>query len=130
MNSKHLIFIISALFLTVRSFAQTREDEQNALIYKTEMFGSAASGNYTPFWLVSNRNGMVPLEAGNAYLSAGMSYNQHLGKGFQWGAGGDIAVVTPRYRNVFIRQLYAELAYHAFLLTVGSKGCTTKFPIS
>jgi hypothetical protein len=121
MNTKHLIFVVSALFIMVKSVGQTREDEQNALIYKTEMFGSAASGNYTPFWLVSNRHGMVPLEAGNAYLSAGIFYNQDLGKGFRWNVGADVAVVTPRYRNVFIRQLYTELAYRSFLLTVGSK---------
>ncbi|MDR1557693.1 MAG: capsule assembly Wzi family protein [Tannerellaceae bacterium] len=121
MDTKLLIFIVSALFVTERNVAQTKEDKQNALTYQTEMFGSAASGNYTPFWLVSNRNGMVPLEAGNAYLSAGLFYNQYFGEGFRWAAGADMAVVTPRYRNVFIRQLYAEIAYRSLLLTIGSK---------
>jgi hypothetical protein len=49
MNTKHLIFVVSALFIVVKSFGQAGEDGQNALIYKTEMFGSVASGNYTPF---------------------------------------------------------------------------------
>ena len=120
MKIKHLTSIVFALFPTVTGFAQPG-NEPGQLLYKTEMFASAASGRYTPFWLVSNRYGMVPLPAGNGYLSTGMMYGRLLDKGFRWEAGVDLAIAAPRYRNVFVRQLYAELGYRSFLLTVGSK---------
>jgi hypothetical protein len=119
MNTKRL-FLFILLAAPVAAFAQ-QAGEQKKLTYRTEIFASAASGDYTPFWLVSNRNGMVPLEAGNAYLSAGAFYSQQFRNGIKWNAGADMAVVAPRYRNVMIRQLYAEVAYRPFLLTVGSK---------
>ncbi|MDR2810155.1 MAG: capsule assembly Wzi family protein [Tannerellaceae bacterium] len=117
---KQIIGIVFLLFPTISSIAQP-ESEPGQLRYQTEMFASAASGTYTPFWLVSNRYGMAPLSAGNGYLSTGMMYERSWGKGFRWDAGIDLAVAAPRYRNVFVRQLYAELGYRSFLFTVGSK---------
>jgi hypothetical protein len=118
-NMKRL-FLFILLTTTVTSHAQ-QADEQKNLTYRTEMFASTSSGDNTPFWLVNNRYGIVPLEAENAYLSAGVFYAQHFRNGIKWNAGGDIAVVAPRYRNVMIRQLYTEVAYRPFLLTIGSK---------
>ncbi|MDR1344205.1 MAG: capsule assembly Wzi family protein [Tannerellaceae bacterium] len=85
------------------------------------MFASGASSDYTPFWLVSNRNGIVPLAAGNGYLSAGMFYNQSFDNGIRLIAGADMAAVTPRYRNILIRQLYAGIAYRSLILSAGSR---------
>ena len=102
------------------SYSQTT-DIQDATIYKTELFGSAATGSNTPFWMVSNRYGIVPQEAGNGLLNAGVFHNQHFGKGFRWGAGLDVVAAVPRYRNVFIQQAYAEIGYKSLLFSVGSK---------
>ncbi|MDR1918622.1 MAG: capsule assembly Wzi family protein [Tannerellaceae bacterium] len=121
MNAKHLIFILSAWFPLGSVLAQTGESDRGRWMYQTEMFGSAASGDYTPFWLTSNRYGKVPLKAGNGYLRAGSFYNQDFGDGFQWNAGVDLIVAAPRYRNVYIQQLYAGITYRAFQLDVGSK---------
>jgi hypothetical protein len=145
MNTKQLFLLVSAFSIASESVAQTGEEEQNALAYRIEESASLSAGDYTPFWLVSNRHGMAPLEAGNSYLSAGMFYNQNFGQGFRWNVGADLAAVFPRYRkefapqvseagtgyiaaanpsykrNALIRQLYAELSYRSLRLTVGSK---------
>jgi hypothetical protein len=120
MNMKYLTGIAFVLFSSVALFAR-QENTQKELVYQTEMYGSASSGNYTPFWMVSNRYGMTPLAAGNAWAGAGLQYAQTFAKGFRWTAGADLAMVIPRHRNVFVRQLYAELGYRSFLLTVGSR---------
>ncbi|MDR2388682.1 MAG: capsule assembly Wzi family protein [Tannerellaceae bacterium] len=124
MNSKHFTALALALALalgaTLPGFAQT-ENPPGRLLYKTEMFTSAASGRYTPFWLVSNRYGLVPLPAGNGYMSAGLSYGGLPGGGFRWEAGVDLALAAPRYRKVFVRQLYAELRYRSLSFTLGSR---------
>ncbi len=107
--------------MATASFAQEEETTPEATTYKAEIFGSVASGDNTPFWMVSNRYGIVPLEANNGYLNAGVFHNQTFGKGFHWGAGLDVVAAVPRHRNFFIQQIYAELGYKCLLLSVGSK---------
>jgi hypothetical protein len=89
--------------------------------YQIEMAGSAASGKYTPFWIVSNQYGTVPLDAGNAALHAGIFHNQSLGNGLHWSTGLDVLAVTPRYRNIYVQQLYAAIQYKGLHLTIGCK---------
>lgn len=93
----------------------------NETVYRATLFGSAATGDQTPFWMASNRYGVVPLEAGNGYLRAAVFHRQAFGKGFSWGAGLDGVAVMPRRRNVYVQQLYGELGYKCLLLRIGSK---------
>ena len=122
MKSVRSIFIgLTCLGMATASFAQEEETTPEATTYKAEIFGSVASGDNAPFWMVSNRYGIVPLEANNGYLNAGVFHNQTFGKGFRWGAGLDVVAAVPRHRNLFIQQIYAELGYKCLLLSVGSK---------
>lgn len=90
--------------------------------YRIETFGSAATDDRTPFWITGNRYGTVPLDAGNAYLRAGVFHlRQPAGKGLRWGAGLDVVAGTSRYRNVYVQQIYAEAGYKCLHLTAGSK---------
>ncbi|MDR0699280.1 MAG: capsule assembly Wzi family protein [Tannerella sp.] len=89
--------------------------------FDIETFGSTATGKYTPFWIVGNRYGTAPLDAGNSYLRVGTFHNQSLRKNVRIGVGVDIIASTPRYRNVYIQQLYAEIGYKWLMLTIGSK---------
>ena len=68
MKALQTIIAVAALLHAADTFAQTEEVEE-ATSYKAEVFGSASSGSTTPFWMVSNRYGMVPLDANNGYLS-------------------------------------------------------------
>lgn len=120
---KLIHIIIAGILLSgisVDVYSQTASEE-DATVYQTEVFGSAATGSNTPFWMVSNRYGVVPLEAGNGLLNAGVFHHQHFGKGFRWGAGLDVFAAVPRNHNVFIQQAYAEIGYKSLLLSVGSK---------
>lgn len=117
---KTISAIVAFLYISDTTYAQT-DEVQDATVYKAELFGSVASGDNTPFWMVSNRYGMVPLEAGNGYLNAGVFHQQHFGKGFRWSAGLDVVAAVPRYRNAYIHQLYAELGYKSLQLSIGSK---------
>ena len=104
MKALQTIIAVATLLHAANTFAQTEEAE-DATSYKAEVFGSASSGSTTPFWMVSNRYGVVPLDANNGYLNAGVFHQQHFGKGFRWSAGLDIVAVVPRYRNVYILSL-------------------------
>ena len=79
MKALHIILIgISLLSISVRSYSQINKI-QDSTIYKTELFGSAATGSNTPFWMVSNRYGVVPLDAGNGLLNAGVLLGRRVG---------------------------------------------------
>ncbi|MDH6357672.1 capsule assembly Wzi family protein [Parabacteroides sp. PF5-9] len=98
-----------------------QEDVSDVTTYQVETFGSAATGDNTPFWMVSNRYGVVPLDAGNGYFRGGVFHQHRLGHSFTWSVGVDLAFVAPRERNVFLQQLYAELVYQKLVLSIGSK---------
>ena len=89
--------------------------------YNIELLGSAATDKYTPFWIVSNKYGAIPLDAGNTYFRSGVFHSQPLGNGLQWSAGVDIIAATPRYRNIYIQQMYTGIRYKFLDLTIGSK---------
>lgn len=91
--------------------------------YRIEAFGSIAKDKNVPFWMVSNRYGIVPLDADNGYLRAGLFHSQRFGsqQKFYWNAGIDLVAAVPRYRNVYVQQLFAELGYRDVLLSIGSK---------
>lgn len=121
MKSLQTIIVASFLLYAAGVPAQTDGEAGDATSYKAELFGSASSGSTTPFWMVSNRYGIVPLDAGNGYLNAGVFHKQRIGNGFRWSAGLDLVAAVPRYHNIFIQQIYAELGYKSLLLSIGSK---------
>lgn len=97
--------------------------------YQIDLFGSAATGNNTPFWMTSNRYGKVPLDPNNAYLEAATFHQQSFKNGFSWDAGLDVLCVAPRYRQVYIHQLYAGLKYKCLQLSVGSREEASAFEL-
>ncbi len=116
-------YILTGSLLLYQAFSLSaqEQDSPEALTYRMEAYGSAASGTYTPFWMVNNRYGIVPLESGNGYLRGSITNQQALGSGFSWGAALDVVAAAPRYRTVYIQQAYAELGYKSLLLSVGSR---------
>lgn len=112
--------LLCVLFLCIQP-GRGQNNSSGATEYRIEAFGSAATDDDTPFWLVSNKYGTAPLEAGNAYLRAGVFHHQLSGKNLRWNAGVDMIAVTPRYRNVYIHQLYAGIQFKSLELTIGSK---------
>lgn len=92
----------------------------NFTSYQLKTFGSVSTNRQTPFWMVSNQQGIVPLKSENGFLQAGLLNNQSLGK-INWNTGIDLAVSTPRYRNVYIHQLYTEFSYNWLHLSIGAK---------
>jgi len=88
--------------------------------YQVETFGSASTNGQTPFWMVSNKQGVIPLKSGNGFLQTGISNYQPLGK-IKWETGIDMVISAPRYCNVYIQQLYTDFAYSQLHLSIGAK---------
>ena len=96
------------------------QEEANRLSYGLQTFGSVSTHNQTPFWMVSNQNGAIPLDANNAYLRTDIGYHHFLGKELGWTTKVDLIAATPRYRNFYVQQLYTELTYKGVRLSIGS----------
>ena len=116
---KHILLycIIPAAF----TFSVHAQKEANHLCYGFETFGSVSTNGPTPFWMVSNQHGVVPLAANNGYLRADIGYYHLLGSDFSWSTKADLVAITPRYRNFYVQQLYTELAYKDIRLSIGSQ---------
>lgn len=118
--------VVGCLWVSVPVHAQSPAEQElqpEKTGYRIEAFGSVAKEHNTPFWMVSNRYGVVPLEAGNGYLRAGVFHSQRFGSGkhFYWNAGIDLLGAAPRYRNIYVQQLFGEIGYRNILLSIGSK---------
>ena len=118
----HYIFFVFLCVMPNRIFlASAQNTTTGSTDYRLETVGSAATGRHTPFWIVSNKYGVVPLNAGNAVLRAGLFHNQTFQNGINWSVGADLLAVTPRYRHVYVQQLFADIQYKCLNLTIGSK---------
>ena len=90
MKGKWIKYIpLLGLCLPVSGQAQ-EEIAQDATSYLAELFGSLATGDNTPFWMTSNRYGIVPLEGNNTYLKAGVfpaTFRERIQMGSRTGPG-------------------------------------------
>ena len=88
-----------------------------------------ASGNYsfdskhTPFWLHSNRYGLGGITPRNGHVRAGISrsYKNDSNRNWKVGYGLDLVAAHNYTSDVFIQQLYADIAYKNVLLSIGAK---------
>ena len=69
--------LLAGMTYTATVFGQTQSPiAEQATSYEVTGFGSAATGDRTPFWQVSNQQAKVPLESGNGYLSGALYHRQ------------------------------------------------------
>jgi len=118
-NSLRLLkkhFIIGLfLFLPFISFAQGKVD------YKAEAFGSASSGDYTPFWMVSNTYGIVPLKPNNGYIRGSLFWKQPINKSFQLETGVDLISAAEHTSSFWVHQFYTGISFQSVQLSIGAK---------
>jgi len=108
-------YILSILLLLSVAICSAQETDCSV-----ELFSTAATGKYTPFWIVSNRYGVTPLISESGYMRATAIHSRALGSGFRLKAGADMVIATARYSNVYMQQLFAELRYGFMKLSIGS----------
>ena len=118
---KSIEYIVSLIICFIPLKVGAQNTTTSATCLQVETFGSASSGKYSPFWIVSNKYGVVPLQAGNAYLRTGIFHDHPFQNGIILSAGADLLAATPRTGNVYVQQLFATIQYRFLNLTIGSK---------
>lgn len=89
--------------------------------YSVTLNGSVSSGDFTPFWLVNNRQGLSSLRKDNGYLRASLFRRADTTRTWSWDFGVDLAVAA-HYQSTFnVQQLYAGVNWRWLNLTIGSK---------
>ncbi len=113
---------------------------QNNLQYTVEAIGTAGSGNFAPYFTMSNNHGILsqPYSAlGKIALERGIDYDKRFSYGFGASVIGgyqssteyglyDKELKTLNYRKVnpsalWLQELYAELKYRSVFLELGLK---------
>lgn len=117
---KFLVIPILLLISQVHLMAQSSLLEGITTRYESQLFFSK---DQTPLWLNANRYGLSSLEESNGYIEAAIIRDKAVDKDktLAIGYGLDIAVGYNQTSSVSIQQLYAELGYRWFTLSVGSK---------
>jgi hypothetical protein len=109
-----ILFVIIGLIATQIISAQIKTS------YKAETFGSVATGEHTPFWMVNHNWGTVSADADNFYLRGGVFHEQTFNKDWSFDAGIDvIAGNKANYGNAWIQQLYGRINWKIFRLDAG-----------
>ena len=115
----HILKILLILMLSFPVQAQTNEWEKIKYEIRTEAV--ASTGEHAPFWLVSNRHGLSSLENYSTNLSAGLYRDFDKKQGFTWAYGAEIAGAWNHASPFYIQQLYADVKFNCWELSIGSK---------
>ncbi|MDR3267118.1 MAG: capsule assembly Wzi family protein [Tannerella sp.] len=119
---KRTIFLILFSFVFLPFFSQTKDT------YSAEIFGSVATGENTPFWILNQKWGIVPLDANNLYVRGGVFHEQTFNDNWSFDAGIDIVGATSSaYGNPWIQQLYGRMKWKIWRLDIGSREDYTSF---
>lgn len=121
MTLRKKIFFLFLLPLFVCIQAQTSVSEWSKIGYEIQTDVVASTGKHAPFWLVSNRHGLSSLEKNNANLSIGLFRQFDKKQGFTWAYGAEFAGAYNYYAPFYVQQLYADVKYNCWELSIGSK---------
>lgn len=115
--------LIASAIASSSALAKIRHD---SIRWDASVLQTVSTGSHTPFWMVSNRQGLGNVKKQFGYVRVGAFRDMDTTRRFTWGAGADIVAgwnLTAPFR---IQQLYGEIKYRCLQGVLGSKetwGC-------
>ena len=90
--------------------------------YSLEL-GISSSVHRNPLWLQANRHGLSSVKNQNGYAMAGIFHDAAADSDYVWniGYGAELGVAYGFTSIPVIQQLYADIRFHQFGISVGSK---------
>lgn len=101
---------------------------QQGLDYRIEAGANSSNGIYAPLWFTANRYGLSSEKPHSGYLRAGVEYGVRLPHHWQITTGIDLAGAVKQTSDFVVQQAYADVAWKALRLSIGSKE-RTGFPL-
>lgn len=115
----HKLFPAVCLLVSAVMPAKAIEIPDSTFRYEVEATATVSSGEHTPFWMLSNRDGLSSLEKNYGYMRAGLFRDYKYDKRFSWQAGVDLAA-GYNFQSAFrVHQLYAGVRWRSLELTLG-----------
>lgn len=109
-------------FFVLTTFSIKGQNEPR-LSYMVESRIIAGDGNYTPFWLTANKQGLSSVESSQGYLRGSFWGHGRFGKESQWSYrfGLDLTAGYNLTSEFNIHQAFADIIYGPLELSIGSK---------
>ena len=133
MRHKTNLRILTALFMPLLlqlgfTFTAHADSIRNDSIrYLAETRATFSAGANTPFWLVSNLQGLGSPEKNNGFVRAAVFRDIDRSKRFSWGAAVDLVASWRSTAPFSIHQLYGEVKYRSLGAMLGSKEIWSSF---
>jgi hypothetical protein len=116
MKIRPFLLAILPLFITPKLHAQ----DDSFFTGTISEYQHIAAGNHAPFWLTANRHGITTIDPLGIYLRASVGHAlSDEQQGLDWGFGIDGTVSPVGFTR--LQQLYADIRYNCWQLTLGSK---------
>ena len=103
--------------LRAQGLDYARDDDSFALRVAAE--GAFGSGDYTPYYLTANRQGILSTQAGTGYMRAAATWNRDLRHGHLTTVA-DVQVQADDYSSFYLQQLAVDLSWRYVYLTAGA----------
>lgn len=116
---RRFFLTVCAALISMSGMAQ--DQKTDTITFSAELRQTLSSGQHSPFWLVSNKQGLSSIDRGYGYFDIGASKKMDSKKRFSWGAGVELAVPWKFTSDFVIQQLYGEVKYRSVSLMIGSK---------
>ena len=109
------------LHILIFCFLLLNVSAQSELNYNAQITGVASSGNYSPFWLSANRNGISSLDNNWGYLRLGVDGATALKGDWSLNYGADVVGGKNLSSDIFVHQAYADVSWRWLRLSIGKK---------
>lgn len=114
-------FLLLTAVLVCVANARAESLRNDSVRYFAEVKTSFSGGQNTPFWLVSNLQGLGSIEKNNGYVRAAAFIDLDKSEKFSWSAGIDLVGGWRQTAPFSIHQLYGEIKYRCLGALLGSK---------
>ncbi len=91
------------------------------LKYNIEMNGVASNGDYTPFWHISNRQGLGSIDTRSGYVRAALMGTNKISNEWKADYAVDFLVSHNHTSTIILQQAYADISWKIFTLSLGQK---------
>lgn len=110
------------LFLVVTTTPLIYSQSIDRLDIKIESAGTLTNGDFAPFWITNNNNGISSKKTNNGYIRSALTLENSLFKNkLNVSLGTDVIVAHNLQSDFYFHQLYADFKYRSLGLSIGAK---------
>lgn len=113
--------LVAVLLALCAAVPAARAAVADSLQWNVSLTATASGGRNTPFWLVSNRQGLANVEKDFGYARLALSLPEQRSGHWRWEGGADIALGWRMQSTLTVQQLWAGAGYRCLGAWVGCR---------